>query len=75
MTRILTATEAKAKLLSLLDDADAGEEIEITKHGRVVARLVPAHGARSIEGSLAGLATTVGDDESLFSTGVDWETS
>ena len=68
MTRSVTATEAKARLLGLLDDAAPGEEIEITKHGRAVARLVPAAGARSLKGSYAGVAMTAADDEQLFST-------
>ena len=43
MSRVLTATEVKATILALLDDdVAAGDEVEITKHGRVVARLVPA---------------------------------
>jgi prevent-host-death family protein len=72
MSRQVTATEAKAKILRLLDDAAAGEEIEITKHGRTVARLVPAHGARTLKGSFAGVAATAGDDRSLFSTDAPW---
>ncbi|MDQ6947669.1 MAG: type II toxin-antitoxin system prevent-host-death family antitoxin, partial [Actinomycetota bacterium] len=38
----MTATEAKAKILALLDEVAAGDEAEITKHGRTLARLVPA---------------------------------
>jgi prevent-host-death family protein len=33
---------AKAQLSRLLDRAEAGEEIVITRHGRPVAKLVPA---------------------------------
>jgi prevent-host-death family protein len=36
MTRKVTATEAKAKILGLLDAVAAGEEIEITKHPRPI---------------------------------------
>jgi prevent-host-death family protein len=72
MTRKVTATDAKATILRLLDDAAAGEEIEITKHGRAVARLVPAHGARTLKGSSAGVATTARDEDELFSTNVPW---
>ena len=50
MTRTVTATEAKAKILALLDEVAAGDEIEITKHGRVVARLVPAKGPKALKG-------------------------
>jgi prevent-host-death family protein len=75
MAKKVTATEAKAKILGLLDDAAAGEEIEITKHGRTVARLVPAAGARSLKGSFAGMAMTTVDEEQLFSTGATWNAS
>ena len=36
------AFEAKNRLSELLDAAENGEEIMITKHGRLVAKLVPA---------------------------------
>ncbi|HEX2097348.1 MAG TPA: type II toxin-antitoxin system prevent-host-death family antitoxin [Solirubrobacterales bacterium] len=72
----MTATEAKARILRLLDDAAAGEEIEITRHGRPVARLVPAAGARSLEGSFEGVATSATEnDEELFSTDERWNTA
>lgn len=38
------AFDAKTRLSELLDRAANGEVIEITKHGRPVARLVPANG-------------------------------
>jgi prevent-host-death family protein len=75
MARQVTATEAKARILRLLDDAAAGEEIEITRHGRPVARLVPPSGARSLKGSLAGVAMTAVEEERLFSTGSRWNAS
>lgn len=75
MARKVTATDAKAGILRLLDDAAAGEEIEITKHGRPVARLVPALGARTLKGSFAGVAMTASEDERLFSTDAPWNTA
>jgi prevent-host-death family protein len=73
MARQVTATQAKANILRLLDDAAAGEEIEITRHGLPVARLVPASGARSLKGSFAGVARTAASrEEELFSTGETW---
>jgi len=72
MAKQVTATDAKATILRLLDDAAAGEEIEITRHGRPVARLVPAPGSRSLKGSLEGVAMTAADEEALFSTGETW---
>ena len=38
------AFEAKNKLSALLDRVEQGEEVTITRHGRPVARLVPANG-------------------------------
>jgi prevent-host-death family protein len=72
MIRKLTATEAKAKILGLLDEVAAGDEVEITKHGRTVARLVPAAGAQAWKGSLTGIAMTAAEDEELFTTGEAW---
>lgn len=40
--RTIGAFEAKNRLSELLDAAENGEEIMITKHGRPVAKLVPA---------------------------------
>lgn len=39
--KTVQATEAKAKFSSLLGDVERGETIDITRHGRTVARLVP----------------------------------
>ena len=40
-TRTVQASEAKARLLQLLDEVEQGESIVITRHGRPVARLEP----------------------------------
>jgi prevent-host-death family protein len=69
----VTATEAKARILSLLDDVAAGEEVEITKRGRTVARLVPAAGPHALKGALTGTAMTAASDEDVFTTGAAWE--
>jgi prevent-host-death family protein len=39
--RTVPVVEAKANLSALLASVSAGEEIAITRHGRVIARLVP----------------------------------
>lgn len=41
------AFEAKTKLSELLDRVERGEEIEITRHGKPVARLVKSEAAAS----------------------------
>lgn len=69
----MTATEVKAKILSLLDEVAAGDEIEITKHGRTVARLVPASGAHALRGKARGIAMSSADDDELFTTGEPWD--
>lgn len=45
--RQLGAYEAKTHLSRLLDEVERGESFAITKHGRRVALLVPATGART----------------------------
>jgi prevent-host-death family protein len=75
MAKRVTATTAKATFLRLLDEAAAGEEIEITRHGRPVARLVPPAGARSLKGCFLGAAVTAAPEEELFSTGETWDAS
>jgi prevent-host-death family protein len=48
----IEAREAKNKLEQLLDWVEAGEEVVITRHGRIVARLVAAQSrCRSRTGS------------------------
>ena len=73
MAKTVTATEAKARILALLDEVEAGEEVEITRHGRLVARLVPARGGRALKGKFAGRVLVSAADEELFSpVGSDW---
>jgi prevent-host-death family protein len=65
----MTATDLKARLLAVLDDVRDGEEVEITEHGRTVARLVPAAAPTVSTGALAGIASSA-DDAELYSTGL-----
>lgn len=37
----VTVVEAKSHFSALLAEVEAGEEIAVTRHGKVVARLVP----------------------------------
>lgn len=73
MAKTVTATTAKATILRLLDEAAAGEEIEITRHGRPVARLVPPIGGHSLEGLFQGRARTAGPEETLLDTEEIWD--
>jgi prevent-host-death family protein len=73
MTREMTATEIKARLLGVLDEVEAGAEVRITRRGRPVARLLPARGPRRLRGRFAGAAMSDADDDALFSTGATWD--
>lgn len=72
MTRKMTATETKARLLALLDEVAAGQVIEITKRGKVVAQLSPVRSVSSMRDALKGVAATAASDEELFTTGLEW---
>lgn len=48
-TTEFAASEAKARFSELLDRAEAGEELTIRRHGRVVAKLTPVREGRSPE--------------------------
>ncbi len=43
----IQATEAKARLADLLRTVEHGETIAITRHGKTIAHLVPAHAQES----------------------------
>lgn len=73
MAKQVNATAAKSNFLRLLGEAAAGEEIEITRHGRPVARLVPPSGGHSLEGLFHGHASTAVDEEALMSTEEMWD--
>lgn len=75
MTRQMTITEVKARILSLVNEVAAGEEIEITRHGRPVARLSAARGPHALRGRFSGVAMTAADDDDLLATGVTWNLS
>lgn len=53
--REVGAFEAKNKLSELLDLAERGEEIVITRRGKEVARLVPPKGQHSVEEARAAM--------------------
>jgi prevent-host-death family protein len=39
----ISATEAKARFAALLGDVERGETVEITRHGKTIARITPAN--------------------------------
>ena len=71
--RTIKASEFKAKCLKLMDEvAETGEEIIITKNGRLVARLVPCRAKfEEFFGADKGKIEILGDIISPIE--VEWE--
>lgn len=67
----ISATDFKARCLRLLDEVgEGGGELTITRHGKPVAKLVPAESDASLEGSVEFLVCEV---ELISPIGVTWE--
>jgi prevent-host-death family protein len=67
--QIINASKFKEQCLALLENLDP-EGIVITKHGKPVARLIPASSdCAALIGSLKGKIQIHGD---IFSTGLKW---
>lgn len=66
----ISAVRFKATCLKLIDRvAETGEPVVITKRGKVLARLVPAHEKPRGFGAGRGTAEISCSDEELFSLG------
>jgi len=71
MGKEIPISEARARLLSLVDDLPR-DGVIITRHGNPIARLTPvATVTAGLLGSLRGIVTDPHDD--LFSTGERWD--
>lgn len=72
--RTIMASRFKAECLAILDQVDEMKvSFTITKHGRPVAKLVPAD-VDDYGADLAGSVTLIAeDDEDYFSTGEVWD--
>lgn len=65
----ISASKFKEQCLSLLDHLDP-DGIVVTKHGKAVARVIPADaGCASLIGSMKGKVGVAGN---VFSTGIEW---
>lgn len=69
----MSATTLKATILAVLDRVATGEEVAITKRGRVIARLVPANSPAGLRGCFTGVAQTVDPTDDLLSIGEPWD--
>lgn len=70
MTRI-AAAEAKNRFAELLEKAENGEEIAITRYGTVVAKMVPARPARP-EAEIESLLERVRKNAKKLNLKFDW---
>jgi prevent-host-death family protein len=70
----VSVAEAKAKFSELVKRAEGGEEIAVTRHGKVVARLVPPvqepKERSSLNGAMAGKIWIADDFDEL---GPEWD--
>jgi prevent-host-death family protein len=72
----IPAGQFKAKCLAIMDRVQkTGESVLITKHGKPVARLLPAESeAEDVFGYMAGKVKIVGDIVGPITLLDDWET-
>lgn len=70
----IDALEAKNKLAELLDRAERGVEIVITRHGRPAARLVPSGAGADESGARIAVERLRARARKLNGGAFDWET-
>jgi len=70
----ISIAEAKAKFSELIKRAEGGEEIIVTRHGKMVARLMPPNAKpeerSSLNGAMAGKIWIADDFDEL---GPEWD--
>jgi prevent-host-death family protein len=72
--RSIKASQFKAQCLAILDEvASTGEPVVILKHGRPVARLMPAVAETFPQDELMGTVTILGDVMEPVLSPEDWE--
>lgn len=69
----LTASLAKARFSELLADVERGETVEVTRHGKLIARLVPAADGDRDEKRRAAVAWILENKSSGRRTGISLE--
>ena len=70
----ISVAQAKAKFSELVKRAEGGEEIVVTRHGKIVARLMPPDAKpverSSLNGAMAGKIWIADDFDDL---GPEWD--
>ena len=67
------AFEAKTHLSTLLEQVEKGEQVIITKHGRPVAKLVPATKTIDNEGIRQAILELKEFSKNINLNGLDWK--
>ncbi|MGH7024573.1 MAG: type II toxin-antitoxin system Phd/YefM family antitoxin [Caulobacteraceae bacterium] len=65
----IPSNEAKTHLAQLLDRVERGEELTITRHGRAIARLIPAGADHDVVAAKRAVASLFEYREALASLG------
>lgn len=68
--RSIAASEAKARFSELLGDVERGEVIEVTRHGKSIAKIVPAADDGKEERRKAAVAWILENKRSGRRTGI-----
>lgn len=71
--KTLSASEAKARFSELLGDVARGEVVEVTRHGKSIARIVPAHATDDDERRRAAVAWILENKRTGRKTGITVE--
>lgn len=70
----VNVSDLRTRLPEYLSRAEAGEEIEVTRRGEVIARLVPARDRRrTAKERLAALRTSASVGDVVSPVDEDWE--
>lgn len=68
------AFAAKTHFSALIEQVERGEQVVITKHGKPVAKLIPASDAKSHERARLAVARLQEFSKHLTLGGIDWKT-
>jgi prevent-host-death family protein len=71
--RSIAASEAKAKFSELLSDVERGEVIEVTRHGKSIAKIIPAQAGDTDARRKAAVAWILENKRSGRRTGITIE--
>jgi prevent-host-death family protein len=69
----ISTADAKAKFSELLKRVEAGEEVQVTRHGKVVAKIVPPDDARGAKGLIGAMKGEIWIADDFDELGPEWD--